>query len=131
MGRYFPYTLHPLFVAECAGGEGGKKLTHPPRRIDEDQWQALWRNEGFPEPFLKADNRFYTRWRNWLPAIFLVEVKTSGGARLSEALALFQSQTGAEHAYQLGFDLDYVEQDCFEYKKPLIVPARTFLAQLV
>ena len=275
MGRYFPYTLHPLSVAECARGRAVEPLVHPPRHIDEDQWQALWRYGGFPEPFLKADNRFYTRWRKlrteqflredlrdltriqelgqiemlamnlsnhvgqltsysrlareirvsvdtvrrWTATLeslyycfsvrpwyknvtrglrkepkyylwdwsqvgdpgaraenfvasallkathwwtqdgrgdfglhfirdkqkhevdflvtrdrqpwFLVEVKTSGGARLSEALALFQSQTGAEHAYQLGFDLDHVEQDCFEYRKPLIVPARTFLAQLV
>ena len=275
MGRYFPYTLHPLSVAECAGARAVESLAHPPHRIDEDQWQALWRYGGFPEPFLKADNRFYTRWRKlrteqllredlrdltriqelgqiemlamnlsghvgqltsysklareirvsvdtvrrWTATLeslyycfsvrpwyknvtrglrkepkyylwdwsqvsdpgaraenlvasallkathwwtqdgngdfglhfirdrqkrevdflvtrdrqpwFLVEVKSSGAARLSETLALFQSQTGAEHAYQLGFDLEYVERDCFEQKKPLIVPARTFLAQLV
>ena len=52
--------------------------------------------------------------------------KTSGAARLSAALSLFQSQTDAEHAYQLGFDLDYVERDCFEHKNPLIVPACVF-----
>jgi predicted AAA+ superfamily ATPase len=275
MGRYFPYTLHPLSVAECAGGGAAEPLVQSPRRIDEDQWQALWRYGGFPEPFLKADKRFYTRWRKlrteqflredlrdltriqelgqiemlamnlsshvgqlasysglareirvsvdtvrrWtatLESLYycfsvrpwyknvtralrkepkyylwdwsqvgdpgaraenlvasallkathwwkqdgrgdfglhfirdkqkrevdflvtrdgqpwtLVEVKTSDRAKLSEALALFQSQTGAEHAYQLGFDLEYVERDCFEHKNPLIVPARTFLAQLV
>ena len=274
-GRYFPYTLHPLSVAECAGTGVVESLVQFPRRIDEDQWQALWRYGGFPEPFLKADKRFYTRWRKlrteqllredlrdltriqelgqiemlamnlsnhvgqltsnsrlardirvsvdtirrWIATLeslyycfsirpwyknvtrglrkepkyylwdwsqvddpgaraenlvasallkavhwwtqsghddfglhfvrdkekrevdflvtrdqqpwFLVEVKTSGKARLSESLALFQSQTGAEHAYQLAFDLEYVERDCFEHHKPIIVPARTFLAQLV
>ena len=275
MGRYFPYTLHPLSVAECAGAQAVEPLVHPPRRIDEDQWQALWRYGGFPEPFLKADNRFYTRWRklrteqflredlrdltriqelgqiemlamnlsnyvgqltsysklareirvsvdtvrrwtatleslyycfsvrpwyrnitrglrkepkfylwDWslvddpgaraenlvasalLKAVhwwtqggygdfdlhfirdkqkrevdflvtrdrqpwFMAEVKTSGKSRLSEALALFQSQTGARHAFQLAFDLEYVERDCFELHNPIIVPARSFLAQLI
>ena len=275
MGRYFPYTLHPLSVAECAGARAVESLAHPPRCIDEDQWQALWRYGGFPEPFLKADNRFYTRWRKlrteqllredlrdltriqelgqiemlamnlsghvgqltsysrlareirvsvdtvrrWTATLeslyycfsvrpwyknvtrglrkepkyylwdwsqvddpgaraenlvasallkaahwwtqcghgdfglhfvrdkekrevdflvtrdqkpwFMVEVKTSGKARLSDSLVLFQSQTGAEHAYQIAFDLEYVERDCFVHHKPIIVPARTFLAQLV
>ena len=28
-------------------------------------------------------------------------------------------------------DFDYIERDCFEFQKPVIVPAKTFLAQLV
>ncbi len=62
---------------------------------------------------------------------FLAEVKSSGQAGLSQSLARFQSQTGAQHAFQLALDLDYVEADCFERRKPIIVPAKTFLSQLV
>ncbi len=275
LGRYFPYVLHPLSVAECLEPEREDSLISPPERIDEDRWRALWRYGGFPEPFLKADDRFHTRWKNlrteqllredlrdltriqelgqvetlalnlsrhvgqltsysklareirasidsvrrWIAVLeslylcfsvrpwhrnvtrglrkepkfylwdwsqvqepgaraenlvaaallkavhwwtqsgqgdfglyfvrdkqkrevdflvtrdrqpwFMAEVKTSGKSRLSHSLALFQSQTGAEHAFQLAMDLDYVEADCFEHKNPIIVPARTFLSQLI
>ena len=61
---------------------------------------------------------------------FLVEVKRSGSASLSPALARFQRQTGAPHAFQVALDLPYVERDCFAHSHPLIVPTQTFLAQL-
>lgn len=62
---------------------------------------------------------------------FLVEVKASYKAGLSESLYYYQAQTGATHAFQVVFDLEYVEKDCFEYTSPIIVPASTFLSQLV
>lgn len=62
---------------------------------------------------------------------FLAEVKTSGSRRLSAALGYFQEKTGAEHAFQLAFDLDYVHRDCFRENRPVIVPVTTFLSQLV
>lgn len=61
----------------------------------------------------------------------LVEVKTSGRAKLSRQLAAFQEKTGAIHAMQVAMDLEYVDEDCFAVKKPVIVPAKTFLSQLV
>lgn len=62
---------------------------------------------------------------------FLVEVKPSGTASLSSNLRRFQRQTGASHAFQVALDLPFVERDCFSETGPIIVPARTFLAQLV
>ncbi|MFV2068389.1 MAG: ATP-binding protein [Pirellulales bacterium] len=62
---------------------------------------------------------------------FLVEVKSSGTAALSPQLAYFQRQSGAVHAFQVALDLPFVDRDCFEVEKPVIVPARTFLAQMV
>ena len=62
---------------------------------------------------------------------FLVEVKTSGKAALSPHLAYFQKQTVAPHAFQVAMNLPFVARDCFEVHEPIIVPARTFLAQLV
>jgi len=61
----------------------------------------------------------------------LVEVKTSAKAKLSRHLSTFQEKTGATHAMQVAMDLDYVERDCFAVKKPIIVPAKTFLSQLI
>ena len=64
--------------------------------------------------------------RPWL----LVEVKTSAKAKFSRHPAIFQEKTGVTHALQVAMDMDYVEQDCFAVKKPIIVPAKTFLSQL-
>lgn len=61
----------------------------------------------------------------------LVEVKSSVKAKLSRHLARFQQKTGAQHALQVAMDMDYVDADCFAVLKPVIVPAKTFLSQLV
>lgn len=62
---------------------------------------------------------------------FLIEVKNSDSSRISPHLAVFQQQTQAEHAFQVIVDMDYVDVDCFSYNHPIIVPAKTFLSQLV
>lgn len=64
LGRYFPYRLHPLSVAE---------LTTPARRWDTPigapskpdpvHWDALQRFGGFPAPLARQDLRFLQRWR--------------------------------------------------------------------
>lgn len=64
--------------------------------------------------------------RPWL----LIEVKQAD-TRLSPNLAYFQKATNAEHALQVVIDLDYEAIDCFDYKRPVVVPAQTFLSQLV
>ncbi len=68
--------------------------------------------------------------RNKAPWL-LVEVKSSGKATLNPHLARFQEKTGAPHALQVAIDQDYVDGDCFSLRHPAIVPAKTFLSQLV
>lgn len=62
---------------------------------------------------------------------FLAEVKLSSKDNLSKNLFYFQDKVKAQHAFQIVFDLDYINKDCFKHNKPIIVPARTFLTQLV
>ncbi len=62
---------------------------------------------------------------------FLVEAKTSGDQGISPSLYYFQKQLNVPHAFQIGFDLPYVDRDCFQFKDPIIVPAKTFLSQLI
>ncbi len=62
---------------------------------------------------------------------FLVEAKHSDNARISSNLKKFQQATGAKHAFHVVINMDYVDVDCFSYQKPVIVPAKTFLSQLV
>jgi hypothetical protein len=61
---------------------------------------------------------------------FLVEVKQKD-TTLSPSLAYFQSQTKAPHAFQVVLDLPYEAADCFQVKHPVVVPAKTFLSQLL
>jgi len=60
----------------------------------------------------------------------LIEVKTSDKA-LSPQLKYFQDLTGAPHALQVVMNLPYKEFDCFSFSSATVVPARTFLTQLV
>jgi predicted AAA+ superfamily ATPase len=62
---------------------------------------------------------------------FLVEVK-SNNDRLSPALQQFQDQLHAPFAFQVLLEADFIEADCFAARhRPVIVPARTFLSQLL
>lgn len=61
----------------------------------------------------------------------LVEVKNSSD-RIGPSLALFQQQTGAPYAFQVVLESEFVDADCFASPgPPRIVPARTFLSQLL
>lgn len=62
---------------------------------------------------------------------FLVETKHSSERTLSPALTHFQQITGAQHAMQVAEDAPWIDVDCFGQDTPVIVPARTFLSQLV
>ena len=61
---------------------------------------------------------------------FLVEVKVAE-TKPSPALELFQRQTKAPHAFQVVMDLPFEDVDCFRAKRPVVVPARTLLSQLL
>jgi len=61
----------------------------------------------------------------------LVEVKKSR-QQPSPSLRHFQERTGAPHVFQVVLEAEYVEADCFARPgRPLVVPARTFLSQLL
>ena len=62
---------------------------------------------------------------------FLVEVKSSKSAPLSESLRYYQEQLKVPHAFQVVFDLPFIDRDCFSVKEPMIVPAKTFFSQLI
>ncbi len=276
-GRYFPYTLHPLSVAELVRSPDDQEdtISTSPQEISDDQWDALLRFGGFPEPFQRASQRFHNRWtlslndqilreevrdltrvrelsqieslalqirnrvgqlstylglarsvqssvdsvRRWIAILeslyfcyrvtpwynnvarslrkepkfylwdwsqvqdggakaenivasallksvnwwtesglgtyslhflrdtqkreidfvvvrdgdpwFLVEVKSGSSSSLSPQLSYFQNQIGAKHAFQVSMDASFQSRNCFEFKTPIRVPARSFLAQLI
>ncbi len=60
----------------------------------------------------------------------LVEVKTND-THLAPSLEYFQDQVRAPHAFQIVIDLPFEDVDCFTYRSPVVVPARTLLSQLL
>ena len=275
MGRYFPYRLHQLSIAELQRVELSGKEINEPFQSKSNDFEKLLKNGGFPEPFIKNDPRFLNRWktlrqeqlirgdirdlsriqelgqieilaeilkhqsgqltnyssiakkvnvssdtiRRWIKTLqsffycftvqpwskniprslikepkiylwdwinveeegsrvenlvashllkavhfwtdcgfgqydlwfirdkekrevdflvskdkkpwFLVEVKLSSKGGISKNLAYFQDKIKAKHAFQVVFDMDYIPRDCFKHLDPIIVPARTFITQLV
>jgi uncharacterized protein len=62
---------------------------------------------------------------------FLAEVKSSDKQALSDNLRFYQAQLNAPHAFQLAFDMEYIDIDLFTLDKIKIVPMKTFLSQLI
>ena len=63
MGRYFHYRMHPLSLREISAPFVAGQLLQDPHKPEPTALEQLRRFGGFPEPFLKADTRFYNRWQ--------------------------------------------------------------------
>jgi len=62
MGRYFLYRMHPLSVGELVDRPYKPCLISEPGVVTDDAFECLYRFGGFPEPFTRANVRFYNRW---------------------------------------------------------------------
>jgi uncharacterized protein len=61
----------------------------------------------------------------------MLDVKSSTLKKLSRSLLHFQEQLNVPHVFQLSLELPYTEKDCFSVDRPVIVPMKTFLSQLI
>lgn len=68
--------------------------------------------------------------RDEIPWI-LIEAKTNPEAKLNSALEYYQKILKTQHAFQVAIEGNYVQQDCFKFHSPIIVPAQTLLSQFV
>lgn len=64
MGRYFLYRIHPLSIGELLSKNLRLTPLISPNPIDQTQFNCLFQFGGFPEPFLKNEDRFYNRWQD-------------------------------------------------------------------
>ncbi len=62
---------------------------------------------------------------------FIVEVKSKASKRIGPSLEYFKNLLQIDHAFQIDFDSPFIEKDCFKAKRPVRVPAETFLSQLI
>lgn len=78
--------------------------------------------DGHEVDFLVTKNK-----RPWL----MVEVKSSTDGILDPNLLHFSKYLKAPHVLQVVADMPYIDKDCFSFDRPMIVPLKTFLSQLV
>ena len=64
MGRYFLYRMHPFSIAETLYQDlpDAERVVRDPKKIKAADFNALWSHGGYPEPFIRRDNRFSRRW---------------------------------------------------------------------
>lgn len=81
LGRYFHLQMFPFSAAELVRPEFTGQPIHPPQKIDTSTWDSLLKFGGFPQPLLKADNRFHRQWRRTRQdRLFQEDIRTLGGA---------------------------------------------------
>ena len=126
MGRYFPYRMHPLSVAELLDVSiPDERIVRSPKRLSDDEWTALVRFGGFPDPFVNRDVRFSRRW-NSLRFEQLLKTDMRDLTRISEldqlsALAeILSNRSGEQLVYKsIGCDLGVDEKTAKKWIKTL------------
>jgi predicted AAA+ superfamily ATPase len=64
MGRYFPYRMHPLSVAELLRTGVPSRGPGQPSPLAESDFSRLLAHGGYPEPYLHAKKSFTVRWND-------------------------------------------------------------------
>ncbi len=106
MGRYFLYRFHPLSVAEIANPTfPSGEVRSEPIAISDAAFDALWRYGGYPDPFLKANERFFNRWSQLrLQLLFQEDIRDLTRIQelkqLEVLAALLRLQVGAQTSYE-------------------------------
>ena len=104
MGRYFYYRLHPLSVNELLNRPPSATDIQMPVKIADKAFLNLLKWGGFPEPYLKQDQRFYNRWtRLRKQQLFQEDIREltniQGLGQLEILATLIQHQTGELTSY--------------------------------
>jgi predicted AAA+ superfamily ATPase len=104
MGRYFPHRLHPLGVGELLGNHDPDRLSFAQQELDTGAWANLQRFGGFPEPFLRAEPRFFNRWLRLRGEQLVREdirdlTRVQELARLEILMRVLQAQAGQASRY--------------------------------
>ena len=61
----------------------------------------------------------------------MIDIKSSERAQLNPSLLRFHEQLKVPYVFQAVVDMQFIDKDCFLANKPVVVPLKTFLSQLV
>jgi uncharacterized protein len=120
MGRYFPYRMHPLSVGEiCSPAITEGLYRARPQAPAVDDFAALLRYGGFPEPYIRRQPRFHQRWRRLRTELLIKEdlrdlSRTTEVARIEVLASIMAQRAGqltsfASLSRQLGVSIDTVK----------------------
>ena len=104
MGRYFLYRMHPFSVAEALHQDlpDPGRVTRSPARVKTADFDALWNHGGYPEPYLKRDSRFTSRWQSMRTQQLLRgDVRDLTNIRQIDQLEMLAKFLTARSAHQL------------------------------
>jgi len=104
MGRYFPFRMHPISVAEIGTTNlpDPERIVRSPADIGDTAWEALWRHGGFPEPWLKRDRRFGRRWQALrFDQLLREDIRDQAEVRQLDQLAILARLLAERSAQQL------------------------------
>jgi uncharacterized protein len=62
---------------------------------------------------------------------FLILEAKKSDTKLSKSIDHFKKQLNVDFSFQATFNEKYINKSCFDFKSPMVVPAKTFLSQLV
>ena len=105
LGRYFPYRMHPLSVAELASvAVPDTEIRRPPKTPSPDDFRALLEFGGFPEPYLRREKRFHRKWLRLRTGLLLKEdlrdlSRTTEVARIEVLAQLVAQRAGQLTSY--------------------------------
>jgi predicted AAA+ superfamily ATPase len=98
MGRYFPFTIHPLSVGEL-GLSSIQNLVRSPVQISANDYDALYNFGGFPAPYIHREREGYLQWkRSRLSQLFREDIRDISEvrkvAKLEVCATLLEFQSG-------------------------------------
>jgi predicted AAA+ superfamily ATPase len=104
MGRYFPYRVHPLTVAELISPLPLEALIREPADMPQETFNQLITYGGFPDPYLHANRRFSNRWSRLRQQQLLHEdirslAQLQEIAELEKLLMILESYAGQQLNY--------------------------------
>jgi len=99
-GRYFHLHMFPLTIAELSRQRRAfKEFTNDPlsdfdlndKTVTAGLWRTLFNASGFPEPYIKGESAFWTRWSaNYLKQLIREDIRDLSGLKKMDAIeALF------------------------------------------
>jgi len=106
MGRYFLYRIHPITIGELTDGSlRDQELRSGPLKLEEHLFESLWEYGGYPDPFLKANLRFFNRWKQTrFHQLFQEELRDATRSqeisRLEMLAKLLKAQVGQQSSYE-------------------------------
>lgn len=77
MGRYLLCRMHPLSIGELLSQPSHDKIILPPQKLSAEKLNRLIQFGGFPDPYVKKNNRFSTQWhRLRRQQLFLEDIRS-------------------------------------------------------